>query len=311
MTKIARRKLYSRRIVRLALAATVALISAVAMTVAVPAEAEAQPRHDLDSAAIERFVRDYQTRLRIPGVAVVVTKGTEVVSVAGFGRDSRGQAITPDTIMPIASLSKSFTAMAVMQLVEQGKVQLDRPVREYLADFTLADPRAARITVRQLLAHTSGMSDTTFPEKSGPLPASLAEGVTLLRTARLADEPGQRSHYHNPNYWVAARIVEVVSGEPFDSYLRRHVFDPLGMRNTRSVGSLREAPRVAEGHVRICGYSIALPEPPWFLNGSSGVVTTAADLAQWLILQNNGTMAGCLHSRPSSLSSRRPATESP
>lgn len=268
-----------------------ALAAAVAAAVTTAALAGTPPERPLDSAAIESFVRDYQTRLRIPGVAIVVTKDTEVVSATGFGYDSRGRAITSETIMPIASLSKSFTAMAVMQLVERGKVQLDKPVREYLSDFMLADARAARITVRQLLDHTSGLSDTTFHEKSGPLPASLAEGVALLSTARLASEPGLRARYHNPNYWVAARIVEVVSGESFDGYLRRHVFDPVGMRNTRSVGSLRQAPQVAEGHIRICGYSMALPEPPWFLDGASGVVTTADDLAQWLILQNNDGQA--------------------
>lgn len=265
-----------------------ALAAAMAAAVTIAALAEAQPERPLGAAAIESFVRDYRTRVGVPGVAIVVTQGTEVVSVAGFGHDSQGQAITSGTIMPIASLSKSFTAMAVMQLVDLGKVQLDRPVREYLSDFTLADSRAARITVRQLLDHTSGMADTTFHEKSGRLPASLAGGVALLSTARLAGEPGSRARYHNPNYWVAARIVEVVSGEPFDSYLRHHVFDPVGMPNTRTVRSLRQVPQIAEGHIRICGYSIVLPEPPWFLDGASGVVTTANDLAQWLILQNNG-----------------------
>jgi CubicO group peptidase (beta-lactamase class C family) len=269
----------------------VALVAAIAVGLTVAGLADTQPGSALDAGAIERFVGDYQTRLGIPGVAIILTKGKEIVSVAGFGQDSRGQPITSRTMMPIASLSKSFTAMAVMQLVEAGKVQLDRPVREYLPDFALADSRAERITVRQVLDHTSGMADTTFHEKSGPRPESLAGGVALLRTAHLAGDPGSRARYHNPNYWVAARIVEVVSGESFDGYLRHHVFEPIGMPDTRTVGSLRQVPDLAEGHIRMYGYPLALPEPPWFLDGASGVVTTAADFAQWLILQNNGGQA--------------------
>jgi CubicO group peptidase (beta-lactamase class C family) len=164
-------------------------------------------------------------------------------------------------------------------------------VREYVPSFALADSRAAKITVRQLLDHTSGMADTTVHEKSGPRPESLAGGVALLRAAHLAGDPGSRARYHNPNYWVAARIVEVVSGESFNVYLRHHVFEPIGMLNTRTVGSLRQVPELAEGHIRMYGYPLAVPEPPWFLDGSSGIVTTAADFAQWLILQNNGGQA--------------------
>ena len=268
-----------------------ALVAALAAGFTDAGLAAAQSGGAIDPGAIERSVADYQTRVGIPGVAIAVTRGTEIVRVAGFGRDSRGQPITPGTLMPIASLSKSFTALAVMQLVEAGKVDLDRPVREYVPDFVLADSRAERITVRQLLEHTSGMADTTFPEKSGPLPDSLAGGVALLRSAALAGDPGARARYHNPNYWVAARLVELVSGEPFNVYLRRHVFEPVGMLNTRTVGSLRHVPDVAEGHIRMYGYSLARPEPPWFLDGASGIVTTAADLAQWLIVQNNGGLA--------------------
>jgi len=174
------------------LAATIAAVTPVALAVVFGTGIVAAPsERAIDSVALERFVRDYRARVHLPGVAIVVTKGKAIIEIAGFGEDSRGLAITPQTMMPIASLSKSFTAMAVMQLVDTGKVRLDAPVREYLADFTLADPRAARITVRQLLNHTSGMADATFPEKSGPLPESLAAGVALLRRAPLAGDLAQ------------------------------------------------------------------------------------------------------------------------
>lgn len=245
----------------------------------------------IDPAAVDRFLNTYLAGTGLPGAAVAITRGNQIVHVAGFGQDARGKPVTADTRIPIASLSKSFTAMAVMQLVEAGRISLDDPVHRHLPEFTLADERAARITIRQLLNHTSGMADTEFREKSISPPRSLEEGVAQLRTARLAGEPGTGFHYHNPNYWVAARLVEVVSGESFGEYMRRHVLDPAGMTNTSTVGSLKEIPELAHGHIRLYGRSVSLPEPEWYLEGSSGIVTTARDLTKWLMLQNGGGVA--------------------
>jgi len=197
---------------------------------------------------MDRAVAAYRVSSSVPGIAVAVTKGADLIHTAGFGRDAEGRAITSQTKLPIASLSKSFTSLAVMQLVEAGKVSLDAPVRIYVTDFKLADPRGRAITVRQLLGHSSGLSDKVFHEKSGPLPASLSEGVTMLGNARLGAEPGEKVQYHNPNYWLAARLVEVVSGESFPDYLERHVFAPLGMRNTKAIDRLEQlAPQRRNG----------------------------------------------------------------
>jgi CubicO group peptidase (beta-lactamase class C family) len=249
------------------------------------------PIDEIDPAAVDRFVQEYRARTGLPGVAVAVTRRDRVVYTAGYGHTSDGRPVTARTRFPVASLSKSFTALAVMQLVEAGRVELDAPVRRYLPEFVLADPRASRITVRQLLDHTSGMTDTEFREKSVPVPSSLQAAVTLLRSVRLASAPGTAFHYHNPNYWVAARLVEVASGEPFASYLDRHVLAPTGMTASTTVAGLRGVPGVARGHVRVYGLAVALPEPSWYLQGASGVVSTAEDLAHWLILQNGAGRA--------------------
>lgn len=114
-----------------------------------PAPGEAE----LDGAAVARLVTDFAERAGYPGVAVAITKGDQVVWTAGYGRDSSGAAVTDTTPMPLAPVSKSFTALAVLQLVEAGRVQLDAPVRDYLPDFRIADRRGSSITVRQLLNH--------------------------------------------------------------------------------------------------------------------------------------------------------------
>ncbi|WP_440105820.1 serine hydrolase domain-containing protein [Streptosporangium sp. H16] len=241
---------------------------------------------EIDPAAVDRFVNAYRKSTGLPGVAVAVTRGNEVVHVAGYGRTSSGDPVTADTPMATASLSKSFTSLAVMQLAEKGVVRLDEPVRVRLPEFVMADPRAARITVRQLLDQTSGMADQAFPERSLPQPRSLREAVARLRGARLAADPGTRWSYHNTNFQVAARLVEVASGVPFAGYLGKHVFGPLGMRNSTTIDTERDLPASARGHLHLLGATLALPEPPGFGNGSGGVISSARDMAQWMIMQN-------------------------
>ncbi|MEU4408742.1 serine hydrolase domain-containing protein [Streptosporangium sp. NPDC023963] len=241
---------------------------------------------EIGPASVDRFVNAYREATGLPGVAVAVTKGDEVVHVAGYGRTSSGDPVTADTPMATASLSKSFTSLAVMQLVEKGAVRLDEPVRVRLPEFVMADPRAARITVRQLLDQTSGMADEAFPERSLPQPRSLREAVARLRGARLAADPGTRWSYHNTNFQVAARLVEVASGMPFAGYLRTHVFGPLGMRNSTTIDTERDLPASARGHLHLLGATLALPEPPGFGNGSGGVISSARDMARWMITQS-------------------------
>lgn len=245
--------------------------------------AQGAPGPALDVPAIESAIATYLDRNGVPGAVVTITNGPDVVLLRGWGETSEGEPMTPGTLVPVASLSKSFTALALMQLVEEGRVDLDQPVARYLDEFRLADPRSAAITVRQLLEHRSGMSDVMFREKSvQPVPRSLEEAVLALRTATLASGPGERRSYHNPNYWVAARLVEVVSGMPFGVYMRDRIFGPLGMTRTSVVDDLGDVPGVAAGHVRILGNAIACTEPAWFLGGCCGVVTTGEDLAHWL-----------------------------
>ncbi|MEU8149694.1 serine hydrolase domain-containing protein [Nonomuraea sp. NPDC048901] len=259
-------------------------------------------------ASIDGFIAQYREATGLPGVAVVVTKGTRVVHAAGYGRTATGEPVTADTPMALASLSKSFTSLAVLQLVEKGRVELDKPVRGYLPEFQMADPRAADITVRQLLNQTSGMADSAFHEKSLPQPDTLQGSVRRLKDARLASKPGTAYSYHNTNYQVAARLVEVVSGEPFAGYLKTHVFTPLGMRNSSTIDTDRDLPGSARGHLYLLGQAIAVPEPPGFGNGSGGVLSSANDMARWLIAQNSD---GGILSPASVKEMRTPSVQNP
>ncbi|RQX13486.1 hypothetical protein DDE19_25735 [Micromonospora ureilytica] len=265
------------------------VVAATVGLVALAAPSPAFARDGLDLAAVERLVTDFADQGGYPGIAIAITKGDQVVHVGGYGHDSSGAAVTATTPLPAASLSKSFTALAVMQLVEAGKVTLDAPVRDYLPDFRIAAAQGARITVRQLLNQTSGINDRTLPEKSLPQPDSLAGAVVRARAATLAAEPGTKHFYTNTNYHLAARLVEVVAGEPFGQYLRRQVLEPLGMRASTTIDlTPRDLPdNVRAGHVYAYGAAISVSESERFVNGSDGIITTAQDMAQWLIVQNN------------------------
>ena len=249
--------------------------------------------HNTSEAAnpqvIETIVRRELALRNLPGAALALTRGGRVVQVSGYGRDSNGRPVTQDTPFYIGSASKAMTAVAVMQLVEAGRIELDAQVRRYLPEFTLADPRVERITVRQLLHHTSGMWEVGFRQWSLPQPASLRSAVARLDRARLAADPGQEHRYFNPNYSVAARLVEEVGDETFDAYLRNHLFAPLGMTATKTVDFVDEArDGPALGYVFAFGHGFRAPGGPFFINAAGGVVTTAADMAQWVAAQANG-----------------------
>ncbi len=250
----------------------------------------------LDAAAIDRFVQEQMAAQRVPGLALAIVRGDTVVYTQGYGTAGDGQPVTPETQFFTASLSKAITALAVMQLAEAGALDLDAPVQRYLPGFTLADlGHAARLTVRQLLNQTSGLADAGFPEALLPQPDSLAGRVASLRDARPVAPPGAAFHYFNPNYAILAHIVEVVSGEPFAAYLQAHIFAPLGMDSSfdaaTAAEALRRAERLAQGHLVIFGVPVAARELDGFLDGSGGVISTAADMGRFLAAQASGGLA--------------------
>lgn len=245
-----------------------------------------------DFGAIDRFITSEMDGQRIPGLALAITHGDRVLYVKGYGT-AGGRPVTSQTQFLIGSLSKSFTALAVMQLVEQGRIDLDAPVRTYVPELALADPTAATgITIRQLLNQTSGLADAGFPEMRLPQPTTIEERVASLSAARPVAPPGAEYHYFNPNYQVLAAVIEAASGQPLSEYLAERVFAPLRMDDsfgaTTSAEAFRRGAALAQGHVVAFGATLAYPEMQGFLAGSGGVVSTAEDMAHFLLVQSSG-----------------------
>lgn len=229
----------------------------------------------------------------IPGLALAITHNNQVLHVKGYSTANNDRPVTAQTQFLIASMSKSFTAIAVMQLVEAGQINLDSPVQTYLPEFTVTDPAfAAKITIRHLLNQVSGLSDVGFPDELQVSQATtIGNRITSLSQARPVAFPGSQFHYFNPNYEVLARVVEVVSQQPFSAYLQTHIFTPLQMSRTlnptTSAEAFQGATNMAQGHLMAFGLPFAYPEMSGYVGGSSGIISTAEDMANYLIFQTN------------------------
>ncbi len=252
-----------------------------------------------DFAAIDRYIESEMQATRLPGLALGIVQGDKVVHLKGFGRaDPSGRAVTPQTPFLIASVTKSFTALAIMQLVESGQVEVDAPVQRYLPWFRVADEAAsAHITVRQLLNHTSGLpalaghEDMVFDSDLGT--DALEQRVRALRTTRLNAAPGEIFQYSNAGYATLALIVQTVTGQSYEQYLQQHVYAPLQMR--RSFVSQAEARKhgMATGYRYWFGFPVAYNWSYSYAElGAGFTISSAEDLAHYLIAQLNGGSYG-------------------
>ncbi|MCC3762612.1 beta-lactamase family protein [Glycomyces sp. TRM65418] len=269
------------RLLRALTATAIAATAAVGFAAPVPAAPAIEPTPE----AIDAYMSDVYEATGVPGISAVVTRDDQIVHAAGYGHDADGTEVSADTPMRVASVSKSFTAMAVMILAEEGAIALDEPVADQLPGFTMADPRAEEVTVRQLVNQTSGLKDTTIDVRELEDAESLEDYVAKLGDDALAADPGTAYAYCNANFNVAARLVEVASGQPFEAFMRERVFAPLGMDHS---ATRDELVRPALGHNSLFGLWIAREEDDVMLDnsGSGGIITSAADMGQWLISQN-------------------------
>jgi len=238
----------------------------------------------IDPDVIDAFIIDNMRRTGVPGVALAVVKNERVTYTAGYGVTASGRAIDPATPMFMASLSKSVTAAAVMQLIEAGKLTLTTPLLQALPLLHFDDERVATITVKQLLNQSSGINCSDVAVVAASEQHSLADALTRMTDIRLVAAPGSRWSYCNANYHLLAVVVERISGESFDAYLQRAILAPLGMSHTTSLVHLRDGNEPA-GHTLSYGYALAHQNPNELSIGGSGLVSTADDIAKWLAVQ--------------------------
>ncbi len=236
----------------------------------------------VETAAIDAYVEAEMLADRVPGVAIAVVRGGETVYLRGYGDDGRGRPVSPQTGFILGSMSKAFTALAVMQLVEQGKLALDAPVQNYLPWFRVADPEASkRITVRHLLHHTSGLP--TGAPRARTDPATLEDLIHALESVELAHAPGEVHEYSSPNYLVLGALVEQASGNSFAEQVQKGIFAPLGMRSSLTSPSTAGETPMARGH----RYWFGFPRPVDLAHEAdrlptAALISSAEDLGRFL-----------------------------
>jgi len=245
---------------------------------------------DPDFAAIDAFIQNEMDATHLPGLALAVVHNDKVAYLKGYGSaNDLGTPVTPQTPFMLASDSKPFVSLAVMQLVEAGKVKLDSPVQTYLPWFRVADESASsQITVRILLNHTSGI-----PASAGMTyfasDADMETQVRSLAKVQLDRPMGNSYEYTNLTYSALALVVQSASGELYESYVQNHIFAPLEMTHAFTSRDKAMQSGMAEGHTFVFGFPIAVSVP----DNRGGVpycctIASAEDLSHFLIAQMNG-----------------------
>ncbi|WP_194815895.1 serine hydrolase [Nocardia sp. XZ_19_385] len=235
--------------------------------------------------ALHEIAAATATKFGIPGIAIGVwADGQEHFGYHGVTSVENPLPVDANTLFQLGSVTKPLTATVIMRLVADGKIELDAPVRRYVPEFVLSDSdAAARITVAQLLNHTSGM-DWSIINDTGEGDDALAKFVATLAELPMIGAPGDRASYSQAGFNVLGRVIEKVTGQTYEQAVASIILEPLGLTNT--VFTEREAMtrRFAVGHdIGADGeLSIARPwKPTRANNAGGGVASTVADQLRW------------------------------
>jgi D-alanyl-D-alanine carboxypeptidase len=278
-------------------AACFAMITALALITPCLSQSPARVRRlfTRENAArkIDPLVEAGRSELKLPGVSIAIMQGRKLIFAKGYGwaDRERGVASSERTVYPIGSLSKQFTAAAVMKLVEQGRVGLDHPVAKYLPEYGAT--QSPGLLIRHLLYHASGIPEWDgLPELEGvdtgdPAKFTLNRVIEVLGYQPQLYPPGDWWSYSNSNYALLAAVIERVSGKTYEQYLSENFFIPLKLGSTGSCQPDQELPSgdKAVGYVAEGGSFKLRPltaNKARVYTGSGGICSNALDLVAWM-----------------------------
>ena len=251
----------------------------------------AQELQPAEIAQIDRVVTDTLAKSGVPSASIAVVRGGRVVLAKAYGKASETIPVArADLPYQIASISKQFTAAALLLLEDDGKLSLDDTVSKYVPGVTGGDT----ITLRQLLSHTSGLQDywpQDFSFKAMATPVTPQGIVDRWAKKPLDFAPGTQWQYSNTGYVVAGMVVEKVAGEPLIAFLQRRVFKPLGMTSVMDQDKAR-GPSYPAGYKRFAlgPVRVETPAANGWLYAAGELSMTAADLAKWDVARINRTL---------------------
>jgi len=244
--------------------------------------------------AVNKQVKNWVNRQSVLGAELLVVKDGEVIihNAYGWSDNEQKEPLQKNQIYRAHSMTKPFTGTAILMLVEEGKINLEDRVAKYLDAYK--NEKCNKITIRQLLQHTSGFTQPAYPKGSIDLYHSLQEAVTDLAKVGPKYKPGEEYHYSDGNSASLGLIVKKVSGLPLETFIKENIFIPLKMKNSYCILPAADTIRARvcdtyywkEGKYEKLWDNLAEPETPFF-RASGGIVTTAEDYAKFLELWMN------------------------
>jgi len=272
---------------------TVVFSGVVGLVLATPLLAWAQPAGTI-AQRLDAIAGAEVREGRAVGITVAVAKGRDRLLLDGYGKadiDS-GAAMTADTVIALGSVTKQFTAAAILQLRDRGKLSLDDPLTKWLPDF---DTRGNTVTLRHLLAHTSGITDIANMPELRELRVMRNPQVSRDDVYKVVNRQpfmfptGTLEAYSNTNYWLLGLVVEKASGLTYEDYVERRIFAPLGMTRSMYCNPAEPVARRAAGHGMPNGQARRAPDIVHTATFAAGALcSTAPDMLTWLQALHGG-----------------------
>lgn len=272
------------------------VLSLIVLLAILPHPARAQADSGRDPGNVVRRLDDHFLRLQDSGFSgVIIVRTRDFLFGKGYGMAQRARSIpaTTSTLFHIGSVTKQFTGAAILKLEMEGKLRVTDPISRYFGDV----PRdKAGITIHHLLIHTAGIP-TVLGDCGTDDTVSRDQFVRRALSAKLEFTPGERHSYSNAGYSLLGAIVEMASGQPYETYLRKHLFEPAGMFSTGYTFTGEDTNRVARAYREDREYrgvfnAWAGDGPVWCLRPGGGVLSTAEDMYRWYVaLQGNAVLS--------------------
>src|SRR5688572_17286742 len=223
------------RVTRRVLAAAFVAATTVRAQQLPPDSVAATGRYAAVARALDGFIRHEMTDKQLPALSIALVDDQSIVWARGFGYANPRDSVpaTAGTVYRVGSISKLFTDLGVMQLVERGQLSLDTAVRRYMPDFAPRGPGASSISLRQLMAHRAGLvREPPLGHYFDSTSQSLAATVRSMNRTALVYAPGARTKYSNAGIAVAGYVLEATQKEPFSQYLARTLLRPMGLHDS-------------------------------------------------------------------------------
>ncbi|MCF8475293.1 MAG: beta-lactamase family protein [Emcibacter sp.] len=237
---------------------------------------------------MERIFKDHLTQIQAPGFSVAVIKNGKVILAKGYGKKviNQNQPMDENTILSIGSLTKSFTAMAILQLQEKGALNIDDPVVKYLPWFRSSDKALSdTITLRMMLNNASGLSPrfSILSNNTSRRPDALEKGVRAMSSYEIKRKPGESFEYLNEGWNTLGLIIEKISGLTWEEYIEQNILQPLNMSKSSAERKVIEQWDVAKGHYSgITPVAADLIHIQGSLPAGSGFFSNVIDLSHYL-----------------------------